>query len=107
MSENNPVSKIKTWLFPTLISVIFTLSSVVSMMVLRDISELRSDVKQLLAQSYMDKIEIENLKQRLKEISESQEKEKSKSEPPAPFLAVYTKEDKLKYGRVIRTFYNE
>lgn len=48
-------SALKLYLFPSLVSIL-------AMMIWRDVSELRSDVKQLLAQSNIDKTEIQNLK---------------------------------------------
>lgn len=52
--NTNILNTLKVWLFPSLLSI-------VSMLILRDISELRADVKQLLAQSNIDKTKIENL----------------------------------------------
>jgi hypothetical protein len=46
---------LKLYLFPSLVSIL-------AMMIWRDVSELRYDVKQLLAQSNIDKTEIQNLK---------------------------------------------
>jgi len=55
----NPKSSVpnalKLYLFPSLVSIL-------AMMIWRDVSELRVDVKQLLAQSNIDKTEILNLK---------------------------------------------
>jgi hypothetical protein len=48
------VTTIKLYVFPALVTVI-------SMLIWRDISELRSDVKALLAQSNIDKTRIDNL----------------------------------------------
>lgn len=46
---------LKIYLFPSIVSIL-------AMMIWRDVTELRSDVKQLLAQSNVDKTEIQNLK---------------------------------------------
>jgi hypothetical protein len=56
MIDKNSVimDKIKSNIFPATLSVI-------AMFIWRDISELRSDVKSLLAQSSVDKTKIENL----------------------------------------------
>jgi hypothetical protein len=48
------VDKFKVWLFPTLISVI-------SMFIWQEIKEVKADVKELLAQSNIDKTRIDNL----------------------------------------------
>lgn len=48
------LASIKAYLFPTLVTIL-------AMMIWRDVSELRSDVKSLLAQSNIDKTKIENL----------------------------------------------
>jgi len=59
MSELNPKNSIgnsiKLYFFPSLVTVL-------AMLIWRDVSELRSDVKALLAQSNIDKTEIMNLK---------------------------------------------
>ncbi len=48
------LNSVKAWVFPSLITVLATL-------IWRDLTELRSDVKALLAQSNIDKTKIENL----------------------------------------------
>lgn len=45
---------IKLWVFPSLVTILAT-------MIWRDVTELRNDVKSLLAQSNVDKTKIENL----------------------------------------------
>jgi hypothetical protein len=59
MSEINPKNSIgnsiKLYFFPSLVTIL-------AMLIWRDVSELRSDVKSLLAQSNIDKTEIMNLK---------------------------------------------
>lgn len=52
--KGSMVNTIKLYIFPALVTVI-------SMLIWRDISELRSDVKALLAQSNIDKTRIDNL----------------------------------------------
>jgi len=52
--KGSMVATIKLYIFPALVTVI-------SMLIWRDISELRSDVKALLAQSNIDKTRIDNL----------------------------------------------
>lgn len=52
--KNSVANTIKLYLFPGLVTVI-------SMLIWRDISELRADVKALLAQSNIDKTRIDNL----------------------------------------------
>jgi hypothetical protein len=48
-------NSIKLYIFPSLVTIL-------AMLIWRDVSELRSDVKSLLAQSNVDKTEILNLK---------------------------------------------
>jgi hypothetical protein len=52
--KNSVANSIKLYLFPALVTVI-------SMLIWRDISELRADIKALLAQSNIDKTRIDNL----------------------------------------------
>ena len=54
-TEKSVISSVKSWLFPTLVSVL-------SYVLYEDIKEIKSDVKQLLAQSASDHTEIINLK---------------------------------------------
>lgn len=46
--------QVKVWLFPALVTMLATITY-------REVLEIRSDVKQLLAQSNIDKTKIENL----------------------------------------------
>ena len=52
--KHNIGNTVKVYLFPSLLSIL-------AMLIWRDVSELRSDVKALLAQSNIDKTKIENL----------------------------------------------
>lgn len=54
-AKNSVGNAIKIYLFPSLVTIL-------AMMIWRDVTELRSDVKALLAQSNVDKTEIQNLK---------------------------------------------
>lgn len=47
-------AKLKIWLFPSLVTILGTL-------IWRDIAEMKSDIKSLLAQSNIDKTRIDNL----------------------------------------------
>lgn len=53
--KNSIGNSIKLYFFPSLVTIL-------AMLIWRDVSELRSDVKSLLAQSNIDKTEIQNLK---------------------------------------------
>ena len=52
--RNNVANAIKVYIFPSLVTIL-------AMLIWRDVSELRSDVKSLLAQSNIDKTNIEQL----------------------------------------------
>lgn len=62
--KNSIVNTLKIYLFPTLVTILST-------MIWRDVTELRSDVKMLLAQSNIDKTRIDNLQ---KEVQMLQQK---------------------------------
>lgn len=62
--KGSMVNTIKLYLFPALVTVI-------SMLIWRDISELRQDVKALLAQSNVDKTRIDNLMNDVKMLEEA------------------------------------
>lgn len=51
-------SKIKAWLFPSLVTILAAL-------IWKDVSELKSDVKALLAQSNVDKTRIDNIEREI------------------------------------------
>lgn len=55
LPKNSIGNSIKLYFFPSLVTIL-------AMLIWRDVSELRSDVKALLAQSNVDKTEILNLK---------------------------------------------
>ncbi len=48
----------KIWIFPSLVSVL-------AMMIWNDVSEIKADVKQLMAQSNIDKTRIDNLERQV------------------------------------------
>ena len=54
MSQQDIATKLKIWLFPSLVTILGTL-------IWRDIAEMKSDIKELLAQSNIDKTRIDNL----------------------------------------------
>ena len=56
-------NSIKLYLFPSLVTII-------AMLIWRDVSELRGDVKSLLAQSNIDKTKIENLEKEVKSLED-------------------------------------
>jgi hypothetical protein len=55
LPKNSIVNSVKLYFFPSLVTIL-------AMLIWRDVSELRSDVKSLLAQSNVDKTEIQHLK---------------------------------------------
>lgn len=52
--ENPSIATFKAWIFPSLVSIL-------GMMIWHDVSEIKSDVKALMAQSNIDKTRIDNL----------------------------------------------
>jgi hypothetical protein len=70
--KGSMVTTIKLYIFPALVTVI-------SMLIWRDISELRSDVKALLAQSNIDKTRIDNLINDVKMLEEAVFNKKSRA----------------------------
>lgn len=53
-AANDPVAKLKSWIYPTLVSILATI-------IWHDVNEIKSDVKQLMAQSNIDKTRIDAL----------------------------------------------
>ena len=64
-SKNNMTNALKIYFFPTLVTIL-------AMMIWRDVSELRSDVKALLAQSNIDKTKIESLEKDVRMLEQSE-----------------------------------
>jgi hypothetical protein len=58
------INGIKVYLFPTLVTIL-------AMMIWHDVTELRSDVKSLLAQSNVDKTKIESLEKDVKMLEQA------------------------------------
>jgi len=59
MTKTNPaIEAFKIWVFPSLVSIL-------AMMIWNDVNEIKADVKQLMAQSNIDKTRIDNLERQL------------------------------------------
>lgn len=59
MTKSNPaVESFKVWVFPSLVSIL-------AMLIWNDVSEIKADVKQLMAQSNIDKTRIDNLERQV------------------------------------------
>ena len=54
MRETPAVNAFKVWIFPSL-------ASAIALLIWNDVNEIKSDVKQLMAQSNVDKTRIDNL----------------------------------------------
>lgn len=64
MRETPAVNAFKVWIFPSL-------ASAMALLIWNDVSEIKSDVKQLMAQSNIDKTRIDNLERQLYNTSAS------------------------------------
>lgn len=53
-TENSSIRAVKSWLFPSVVSIL-------AAVIWHDVNEIKSDVKQLMAQSNIDKTRIDNL----------------------------------------------
>lgn len=58
MRENPTIQTFKVWIFPSLVSVI-------ALLIWNDVNEIKADVKQLMAQSNIDKTRIDNLERQV------------------------------------------
>ena len=54
MKETPAINAFKVWIFPSL-------ASAIALLIWNDVNEIKSDVKQLMAQSNVDKTRIDNL----------------------------------------------
>lgn len=56
--ENPSIATFKTWIFPSLVSIL-------GLMIWQDVNEIKADVKALMAQSNIDKTRIDNLERQM------------------------------------------
>jgi hypothetical protein len=63
-NKNTILSSVKLYIFPSIVTIL-------AMMIWRDVTELRSDVKSLLAQSNIDKTKIEQLEKDIRFLQQS------------------------------------
>ena len=56
--ESTAVATFKLWVFPSLVSII-------GMLIWNDVSEIKADIKELMAQSNIDKTRIDNLERQV------------------------------------------
>jgi len=64
VSRNSTINTVKLYFFPSLVTIL-------AMMIWRDVSELRSDVKQLLAESSSNKAKVENLERQVQQLNQA------------------------------------
>ena len=64
MRENPSVQAFKIWIFPSLVSLL-------GLVIWSDVKEVKADVKALMAQSNIDKTEIQNLKKEVDMLEQS------------------------------------
>jgi hypothetical protein len=62
--RNSYVNSIKVWIFPSLVTIL-------AMMIWRDVTELRADVKQLLAESNSNKAKVEILEKQVQQLNQA------------------------------------
>lgn len=62
--KNSVANALKIYFFPSLVTIL-------AMLIWRDVTELRNDVKALLAQSNIDKTKIENLEKDVKSLEQA------------------------------------
>lgn len=62
--KNSIANAIKIYFFPSIVTVL-------AMMIWRDVTELRSDVKQLLAESNSNKAKVENLERQVQQLNQA------------------------------------
>lgn len=58
------LTKIKLWVFPSLVTIL-------AMMIWRDVTELRADVKQLLSESSSNKAKVERLEKQVDQLNQA------------------------------------
>lgn len=64
VKNSSVISNVKLWVFPSLVTIL-------AMMIWRDVSELKSDVKQLLAESASNKAKVEILENQVQQLNQA------------------------------------
>ena len=64
VKNSSVINGIKLWAFPSLVTIL-------AMMIWRDVTELKSDVKQLLAESNSNKAKVENLERQVQQLNQT------------------------------------
>jgi hypothetical protein len=91
------IEAFKVWIFPTLVSIL-------AMLIWNDVSEIKSDVKALMAQSNIDKTRIDNLERVVyKTASTELPFKKESSDLPQNTYAVLP-DNRLKYTRSVLSY---
>jgi len=62
--KNSVANAIKIYFFPSIVTIL-------AMMIWRDVTELRADVKQLLAESNSNKAKVENLERQVQQLNQA------------------------------------
>lgn len=76
---------VKAYLFPSLVAILATL-------IWRDVSEMRADIKMLLAQSNIDKTKIDNLERDVRQLEQAVFNKKVVADSRLPwFMSIYFK----------------
>jgi uncharacterized membrane-anchored protein YhcB (DUF1043 family) len=65
--ENSVITEIKTWLFPSAVTLIGLFAGMMLKDIKEDLAEVKSDVKALMVQSSVDKTRIDNLEREVYE----------------------------------------
>lgn len=64
VKNSSVVTSLKLWIFPSIVTVL-------AMMIWRDVTELKSDVKQLLAESASNKTKVEILEKQVQQLNQA------------------------------------
>lgn len=64
---SSSVNNVKTWLFPSLVTLIGIMAGILLKDIKEDLAEVKSDIKSLMVQSSVDKTRIDNLEREVYE----------------------------------------
>lgn len=76
-SSKQTIDTFKLYTFPIIMSVLASFFSILSFLIYQDITELKTDVKTLLAQSNVDKTKIEILEKQVNSLNQATFQKKS------------------------------
>lgn len=95
--ETSTLDQVKNWLFPGAVTIIGIFAGTMLNDIKSDLSEVKSDIKVLMAQSNVDKTRIDNLERQVYKTSANYPLQPIKDEEPRENQFAVLTDNKVKY----------